>query len=243
MRIAILGDSPAGRIKRTRDRTIKGSASWNISWFISRSMRTHPLRIRIAHGRTVQFDNFLLVTDRPFDYEDYDAVIGIGMGADIRQGMLLSYQFSHPGVGPTANRRLTAVTWKSALHNVYKSTQAMQIVSAVRQADAEQVILYAPPVHPGSWIDSRPGHVKDWSTNLQGQGYPHALSLIFHQALRDTCGTREALYMPQPSQSVEAFCWTRPEYGFAKYQDATNIYIGPRGIIFIKKSLCRALYG
>lgn len=219
MRLAIFGDSHAGRMKRTFDRTVKKSPEWSITWFINRSMGTHPLRLIGEDGTESRLDDFLLVEDVVFRPEDHDLVLCIGMGADVRQAMLLSRQFSHPEIGKTAPRHLTAETWESALRDVFTSTQAMRLLTLLRAAASEHTILYSPPIRPMTWINTRPGHVKDWSTNLQDHGRPESLSEVWKRVLANMCREHGAQLVDQPETTIADHCWTLPQNGYGKYED------------------------
>lgn len=219
MRLAIFGDSHAGRVKRTFDRTVKKSSEWTIAWFINRSMGNHPLRLIDTDGNESRLDDFLLVEDVAFQPKDYDLILCIGMSADTRQAMLLSRQFSHPKTGETAPRHLTAETWESALRDVYASTQAMRLLAALRATTREHTVLYSPPIRPMIWINTRAGHIKDWSTNLQVHGRPQAVSEIYKRVLEEMCREHDAHLIDQPETTIADYCWTLPQYGYGKYED------------------------
>lgn len=219
MRLAIFGDSHAGRVKRTFDRTVKMTPDWTITWFINRSMGTHPLLLSGPDGAETRLEDFLLVGDAHFRPEDHDLVLCLGMGADMRQAMLLSRHFSHPQIGETAPRHLTARTWESALHDILASTQALRVLAGLRAAAPKVPVLYTPPVRPMTWINTRPGHLKDWSTNLREHGRPAILSDVWGHVLTGLCREHETHLIDQPGETIADDCWTRPEYGYGKYQD------------------------
>lgn len=219
MRIAIVGDSHAGRIKRTFDRTVKRYPDWSINWFINRSMGSHPLRLVSQREGQIQLDDFMLVDDRAFRPEDHDVVICIGMGADIRQAMLLARQFSHPEIGATSPRHLTGDTWESALREILTTTQAVQVISSLRAVSSDLPIIYSPPVRPMNWINTRPGHIKDWSTNIMQNGNLEIMSRTWLTAARQICQHFDTLFVDQPKETVVDYCWSLPEYGYGKYED------------------------
>lgn len=219
MRIAIVGDSHAGRIKRTFDRTVRRSPGWSISWFINRSMGSHALRLVGRDEAEIRLDDFLLVEDTVFCSEDHDLVICVGMGADIRRAMILAKQFSHPGIGATSPRHLTSETWESALSDVLTTTPAMQLISILRKVSPELPILYSPPVRPMSWINARPGHIKDWSTNILHNGHPKSLSRVWSSAVHQICEEFGVLFVDQPDDTITDHCWSLPKFGYAKHND------------------------
>lgn len=222
MKLAIIGDSHAGRIKRTFDRTVKNSSEWSLTWFIKRSTGTTPLVMQDLGATHSVFDDFLLEDDLPFSASDYDVVLCIGMGLDFRKSMMLAREFIHPQIGPTAPRQLTAATWESALRDILANTQALRLVRAIREVASGTPIICTPAVRPMSWINTRPGHVMPWSRNLQDLADTEALSRIHVDVLGSLSRSLGVVLQDQPAATIVDNCWTQPQYGYGKFEDETD---------------------
>lgn len=224
MRIAIFGDSHAGRMKLTLDRALRNSGNWSISWFINRSMGTHPLNLQVSGGdlSTVTVENFFLIEEKTFRADDFDAILCIGMGADIRKAMVLANQFSHPKIGETSKRHMTSEMWESALRDIFSNTQGLTLIKSLRICAPQIPLVYLPPARPMTWINFRPGHLKNWSKNIYENSNPEILSKIYVDNLRIQCLNYGAILVDQPESSIDAWCWTLPEYGHGKFDDESN---------------------
>lgn len=225
MTVAIFGDSHAGRIKRTWDRTIKGHEDWRSTWFIHRSMGTEPMRfVDSDTDELIELVGMPMVEDHVFRGRDFTRVIVVGMGPSMQWAMELAEQFSHPDIGVTSKRSLTAMSWESALVDMYETSNASAVINAVRMAAPSTPVLYLPQVRPMSWVNSRKNHVKSWSTSVFNTGQQVEFERLYLRALAAFCSRHRVQLLDQPAETVLNNCWTDPKFGFGKYMDENNQY-------------------
>ncbi|MBD2761400.1 hypothetical protein IEE92_02340 [Kocuria sp. cx-116] len=225
MTVAIFGDSHAGRIKRTWDRTVKGCEEWTTTWFIHRSMGTEPMRfIDSNSGELIELTKLPMVEQYVFRNEVFTKVIVIGMGPSMQWAMELAEQFSHPDLGATSRRSLTALSWESALLDIFESSNASAVIRAVRRAAPSIPIVFAPQVRPMSWVNSRENHTKSWSTSVFETGSHAELERVYLRSLEAFCSRQGVQPLDQPAETIYDSCWTDPKFGFGKYLDENNQY-------------------
>lgn len=225
MTVAIFGDSHAGRIKRTWDRTVKGNEEWSTTWFIHRSMGTEPMRlVDSATGELMELTGMPMVEEHVFRGEDFTKVIVVGMGPSMQWAMELAEQFSHPAIGVTSPRSLTGSSWESALIDIFESSNASAVVKAVRRAAPSIPVLFLPQVRPMSWVNSRSDHVKSWSTLVFDAGQHVRFEGVYLKVLKEFCSSHGVQLLDQPAETITNNCWTDPKFGFGKYMDENNQY-------------------
>lgn len=225
MRIAIFGDSHAGRIKRTGDRTVRHYADWTTEWFIQRSQGTHPLRFAsVSEDAHICLEKVLLIDNKTFRADDYDSVLVVGMGPCMQWAMELLEEFSHPRIGPTRGRALSGPSWESALLDSFTSSTAGDVMKAIRSAAPRLPLVFIPAVRPMVWINERPGHTRTWSLAVHNSSTAPAVRELYLHTLEKFTSLFQASYLDQPSDTVVNSCWTHPAFGFAAYADESNTY-------------------
>ncbi|WP_312794349.1 hypothetical protein [Kocuria sp.] len=225
MRIAIFGDSHAGRIKRTWDRTVRHDDNWTTEWFVQRSQGVHPLQFSSVSDDThTCLDDVLLLDDKTFRADDYDAVLVVGMGPCMQWAMELLQQFAHPRIGSPQGRALAGPSWESALLDSFASSTAGDVMRAIRGTAPTLPLVYVPAVRPMAWINDRPGHTRAWSLAIHTSGSAPAVQEMYLHTLEDFTSLFAATYVDQPSDTVVDCCWTHPAFGFATYGDESNSY-------------------
>lgn len=223
MSIAIFGDSHAGRIKRTWDRTVKTAPDWSTTWFIQRSMGTHPMQFfsdPASGGRSL--DDLLLVDPTPFIAAEYNSVLVMGMGPSVQAAMQLAEQYQHPDMPDESRRSLTRATWESALLNGFVASDAGRVLQNLRAVAPETPITYVPQVRPMEWVNTREGHIKSWSEPLFDAGLGSGINTLYLTALRAFGQHFGVDVVDQPDNTVAQSAWTRPEYGLGAYMDESN---------------------
>lgn len=225
MTVAIFGDSHAGRIKRTWDRTVKGYEEWRTTWFIHRSMGTEPMRfVNPDSSELIELTELPMVEEHIFRGDIFTKVIVVGMGPSMQWAMELAEQFSHPDLGATSRRSLTAMSWESALLDMFESSHASAVINAVRRAAPTTPVVFAPQVRPMSWVNSRTNHIRSWSTSVFKTGHHAEFDRLYLRVLTAFCSRHGVQLLDQPAETVHDSCWTEPEFGFGKYLDENNQY-------------------
>lgn len=225
MTVAIFGDSHAGRIKRTWDRTVKGHEQWRTTWFIHRSMGTEPMRFVDADSsELIELTELPMVEEQVFNGESFTKVVVVGMGPSMQWAMELAEQFAHPDLGVTSQRSLTAMSWESALLDIFESSNASVVINAVRRAAPSTPVIFAPQIRPMSWVNSRANHVKSWSTSVIKTERHAEFERVYLKVLTAFCSHHGVQLLDQPVKTVSNSCWTDPKFGFGKHLDESNQY-------------------
>ncbi|MDO4254716.1 MAG: hypothetical protein Q4C81_06160 [Kocuria sp.] len=223
MSIAIFGDSHAGRIKRSWDRTVKNDDRWVTQWFIQRSMGEYPMRFAPSvHDNPQELTDLLLVDPNVFIADQHASVLVVGMGPSMQIAMELAEQFHHPDLPLGATRSMTRKTWESALTDIFVSSAAGRVLGKIRDVAPQIPVTYVPQVRPMLWVNSRDGHIKSWSQSLVGVGAD--IQNLYSCALEQFAVRFSVDVLDQPPSTIEYDAWTNPHYGFATYGDDTDQY-------------------
>lgn len=223
MTIAIFGDSHAGRLKRTWDRTVRGNSEWRTEWFIHRSMGIHPMKFKDEDGDTVvEIANTPMIDDIVFRKDDLARVLVNGMGPCMQWAMELAKDFAHPEIGHTSSKFLTSSTWESALLDAFRHSNAAAVMHAVRRVAPEIPLYFLPPVRPVYWVNNREDHVKAWSIVMAESDSKAKFNDLFLRVIKKFCECYDAILVDQPQVTVRDYCWTAHEFGLADYENESD---------------------
>lgn len=223
MRVALIGNSHLGRIKREWDLWCKEHPEVKQEYFIHRSMGTHPLRIQ-GSGAMDSFSDICLIEDKVLDPRDYDAVVVMGMSLGIQRVFELGHRYRRPEMPAQGGYLLSGATWDSALDDIFAGTDAVRIARAVKMHVPTRRVLIIPQAHPLEWVNTRSDFRLRWSEWAHAHDLASLYARTFQEALMRVTSALDVETVTQPAETIASQVWTKAEFGLAQADDPTNLY-------------------
>lgn len=227
MKIAVVGNSHAGPIYRAW-KLLKSTRSWDLEFFIERSMGKHPLEV-VGGGERVIFEDIFLMSDEPLVVEQYDLVVVVGLGMGFHP--LMARYIDVRADKHVFDDDVTLVSdacFRQLLIDTLTATKGLRVLRSLNELAVQRAVAITQPF-AAEWVRSADSQVGMLYQLIDSNGDGIGLKSDFREALASIAGVD---VLSQPPSTVVDEIYTRNRFALGDPADTSNGSYFARGDYF-----------
>lgn len=219
MKLAIVGNSHAGKLFTAWKEQHRSMAHSSIDFFVNRSTGTNPLQL-IGDGNPRLFNELKLIDDTTLVLHRYDAILIVGLGLGFhtlihhyRQYRALSHRDRN------AQFLVSDSFFEILTQEIVRDTDAYKVAFAAVEGGASNVFIMPQP-YPMHWVLDRDGENYDVFRRLVSTGDAELLNRSFRNAL--VALEPRIHFFEQPAETIIDQFFTRSDLALGGKEGASD---------------------